>query len=266
VFDTHCHLDLPAYQADRGEVLARAWAAGVTDVLVPAIGPEGWDGLLRLTRATPGLHAALGIHPQGLPGLDPRGDDRRLADLDARLSLGGVVAVGECGLDGGTVAAGASLERQVAVLAGQLALARKHRLPVSLHALHALPHLLPVLERDGLPCGGALHSYSGSAEQVPPFAALGLYFSFAGPVTWPGARKPLAAARAVPADRLLLVTDGPDQTPRPYRGRCEPAYLPEIAAALAAALGQTAGQLAALTAANARRLFGGGAAPAGATA
>jgi len=255
VFDTHCHLDLPVFDADRAEVLARARAAGFTDLLVPAIDPDGWDRLLQLVRTTPGLHAALGIHPQRLPALDPRGDDHRLADLEDRLGRGGVAAVGECGLDGGSVAAGADMERQVAVLMGQLALARKYRLPVSLHALHALPALLPVLERDGLPWGGVIHSYSGSAEQVAPFAALGLHFSFAGALTWPGARKPLLAARAVVPGRLLLETDGPDQTPRPHRGRCEPAYLAEIAAALAAALGCTGAELDALTTANARRLF-----------
>jgi TatD DNase family protein len=255
VFDTHCHLDLPVFDGDRAEVLARARAAGVTDVLVPAIGPDGWARLVALARATPGLHAALGIHPQLLPDLDPRDDDRRLADLDAALARGGAVAVGECGLDGGSAVAGAPMARQVAVLEGQLALARRHRLPVSLHALHALPQLLPVLERDGLPFGGALHSYSGSAEQVPAFEALGLHFAFAGPVTWPGARKPLLAARAVAPERLLLETDAPDQVPRPHRGRCEPAHLAGIAAALAGALGWTVAEVEDRTTANARALF-----------
>jgi len=75
VFDSHCHLDLPAFDADRAAVLARAWAAGVTDVLVPAIGPSGWERLLALPgttqgpRAWPHLHLALGIHPQLLLSL-----------------------------------------------------------------------------------------------------------------------------------------------------------------------------------------------------
>jgi TatD DNase family protein len=255
VIDTHCHLDQGDFDADRAEVLARARAAGVTDVVVPATGPDGWAPLLALAAATPGLHAALGVHPQLLPALDPRGDDRRLADLDAALGRGGAVGVGECGLDGGSVEAGAPLDRQVAVLAGHLALARKHRLPALLHGLRAHDPLLALLERDGLPPGGVLHSFSGSAEQVAPFARLGLHFAFAGPVTYERARKPLLAARAVPPDRLLLETDAPDQTPRPHRGRCEPAYLVEVAAALAAALGRPVAEVDALTSANARRLF-----------
>lgn len=255
MIDTHCHLDGPAFDSDRAEVLRRARAAGVADIVVPAVGPSRWEPLLALCRAEPGLHAGLGIHPQLLPELDPSGDDRMLADLDLALSRGGAVAVGECGLDGGSVAEGAPMDRQVAVLSGQLALARKHGLPVSLHMLRALDPLRDLLERDGLPWGGVLHSYSGSAEQVGPFARLGLHFAFAGPVTWERARKPLLAVRAVPEDRLLLETDAPDQTPRPHRGRCEPAHLAEVLSAVAAALGRPRAEVEALTDRNARRLF-----------
>ena len=255
MIDTHCHLDDALLEPDRAEVLARARAAGVTDVLVPATGPAGWAPLLELVAATPGLHAGLGIHPQLLPALDPRGDEGRLADLDAALGRGGAVAVGECGLDGPSVAEGASMERQVAVLAGHLTLARKHRLPVMLHAFRAHDAMLALLERDGLPSGGVLHSFSGSAEQVAPYARLGLHFAFAGPLTWERARKPVLAARAVARDRLLLETDAPDQTPRPHHGRNEPAFLPLVAAGLAAALGVAVAEVDEVTSANARRLF-----------
>jgi TatD DNase family protein len=255
MIDTHCHLDRPEFDADRDAALARARAAGVTDLVVPAIGPDGWAGLAALAAAHGGVHFGLGLHPQLLPALEPRGDDRRLADLEAALARGGAVAVGECGLDGGAEGEGAPLDRQIAVLRGQLALARRLGLPVILHALRALDPLLAVLREEPLPAGGVLHSFSGSAEQVAPFAALGLHFSFAGPVTYERARKPLLAARAVPPGRLLLETDAPDQTPRPHRGRNEPAHLPLVAAALAAALGRPPAALAAETAANARALF-----------
>ncbi|WP_234945331.1 TatD family hydrolase [Anaeromyxobacter sp. Fw109-5] len=253
--DTHCHLDKLEFAPDRDRVVERARAAGVSELVVPAIGPEGWAGLAGYARATPGVHFGLGIHPQLLPEIDPRDDDRHLADLDAALARGGAVAVGECGLDGGSVAAGASLVRQVRVLGGHLALARKHRLPVVLHCLKLHDPLLALLRAEPLPAGGVLHSYSGGAEQVRAYLALGLYLSFAGPVTYEGARRPLAAVQAVPPDRLLLETDAPDQTPRPHRGRNEPAFLPEIAAAVARATGRTVAEVDAFTTANARALF-----------
>jgi len=256
VIDTHCHLDKSAFEGDRDSVLERARAVGVTDVVVPATGPDGWRPLLAWARTRPDVHAGLGIHPQLLPELDPRDDERHLSDLEELLGLGEAVGIGECGLDGGSVEAGAPMERQIQVLEGQLRIARRLRLPVMLHALRAHDPLLGLLERDGLPGGGVLHSFSGSADQVARYARLGLHFSFAGPVTYPSARKPLAAARAVPPDRLLLETDAPDQTPWPRRGRNEPSYLPLIADAVGRAVGSSVDEVAAWTSANARRLFG----------
>ncbi|WP_242393905.1 TatD family hydrolase [Anaeromyxobacter oryzisoli] len=264
MIDSHCHLDARAFDGDRDAVLARARAAGVTELVVPAVGPDGWAALRDLCRATPGLHFGLGIHPQLLPEVPARDDDRHLADLDAALARGGAVAVGECGLDGASAAAGAPLDRQVAVLRGHLAVARRHRLPVILHCLRAHDALLALLEEEALPAGGVLHSWSGSAEQVRAFLPAGLHFAFAGPVTFERARRPLAAARAVPRERLLLETDAPDQTPAPHRGgRNEPAYLPLVAAGVAAALGIPAEEVGAITARNARALFRLPVAPAG---
>jgi TatD DNase family protein len=228
----------------------------VSDLVVPAIGPDGWPALIRYAAATPGVHFGLGIHPQLLPALDARDDDRHLADLDAALGAGGAVGVGECGLDGPSIAAGAPLDRQLRVLRAHLTLARKHRLPVMLHCLKLHDPLLAILdEEDPLPAGGVLHSFSGSADHVRRYLPAGLHFSFAGPVTYDGARRPMAALSAVPPERLLLETDAPDQTPRPHRGRNEPAFLPEIAAAVARATGRTLPEVDALTSANARALF-----------
>jgi TatD DNase family protein len=256
VIDTHCHLDGPAFDADREEALDRARGVGVSDVVVPAVVPSGWERLLAFAAAHPGVHAALGIHPQALPGLDAADDDRHLADLEAALGRGGAVAVGECGLDGPTSEEGASLDRQRAVLRGHLAIARRLGLPVLLHSLRTHDAMREELERDGLPAGGILHSFSGSAGQVPAFAALGLHFAFAGPVTYASARKPLDAARAVPLDRLLLETDAPDQTPHPHRGsRNEPARLPLVRDAVARAIGLPADEVDELTTRNARRLL-----------
>ncbi|HET8734740.1 MAG TPA: TatD family hydrolase [Anaeromyxobacteraceae bacterium] len=257
MIDTHCHLDAVLFDDDRARVLARARAAGVTDLVVPGVEPDGWDRLLELCRQDPGLHPAVGIHPQALPGLDPADDDRHLADLEALLGRGGgAVAVGECGLDGPMEGAGAPMDRQRAVLRGHLDVARRRGLPVILHCLRAHDALREELERDGIPFGGVLHSYSGSAEQVVAYARLGLHFSFAGPVTWPAARRPLSAVKAVPLGRLLVETDAPDQTPHPHRGeRNEPARLPLVLGAVAAALGRPLDAVERATTASARALF-----------
>ncbi|MBI3181565.1 MAG: TatD family hydrolase [Myxococcales bacterium] len=257
MIDTHCHLDSSRFDGDRPLVLDRAWAAGVAGMLVPAVSPEGWEALLQLPARDPRVQVALGIHPQLLPGVPDSEDGPGLDRLDALLSRRLAVAVGECGLDGPSVARGASLDRQLRVLERQLELAEKHGLPLVLHCLKAHPALMELLGRLRLPPRGVLlHSYSGSAQQARLYAERGCHFSFAGPITYPGARRPAEAARAVPLERLMAETDAPDQAPHPHRGgRSEPAFLPLVVSALASARGLPSEEMAARTADNARAFF-----------
>ncbi len=257
MIDTHCHLDSPRFDADRAKVLERAFAAGLSGLVVPAIGPDSWDALLSLPATDRRLAVGLGIHPQLLPELPEADDAKSLERLDSLLGRGVAVAVGECGLDGGT-AARAPMDRQARVLRGQLALARKHRLPLLVHCLRAQRELLELLEAEpAFEAGLLLHSYSGGADKVRRYLRLGCSFSFAGPVTFEEAKRPQEAARAVPLDRLMAETDAPDQAPHPHRGgRCEPAHLVEVVAALARAHSLPVDELARQTTANASRFFG----------
>jgi TatD DNase family protein len=257
VFDSHCHLDQPLFDADRAAVLTRARTAGVTAILVPAIRPRTWSGLLALPAAHPEMQIvlALGVHPQSVPALDPA--ERALArDADAlaaAIAGRGAVAVGECGLDGAT----SEPEEQELILRAHVRAARLLRLPLVVHVLRAHGAAPRILAEEGAAeVGGVLHSYSGGAALVPVYARLGFVFSFSGAVTWRNARRPVEAARAIPAERLLAETDAPDQSPEPHRGgRCEPAHLSEVVRGLAAARGGDAEAMGALTDGNARRVF-----------
>ena len=254
MIDSHCHLDVDAFAGDREAVLARAAAAGVRGVVVPAIRPRTWPDLIDLGRRARIVRIALGVHPQIAPSLDDGEhalDPERLA---AAALAAGACAIGECGLDGAT----GERELQEQLLRVQIRAARRAKLPLILHVLRA-HDAAPAILRDerAHEVGGVLHSYSGGADLVAVYAKLGFAFSFAGPVTYPNARRPLAAARAIPAELLLAETDAPDQAPASHRGgRSEPAYLPEIIAGLARARGAEPAAIAALTAANAERIFG----------
>lgn len=254
VIDTHCHLDVEVFDEDRDAVIARASAAGVTGMLIPAIRPRAWAPLAALARrhAAAGVRFAVGIHPQIVPALEP---EELAGDLEERIARASAdaVAIGECGLDGGT-GARALQER---IFRAHVRAARAVGKPLVVHVLRAHDAAPRILREEGAPAAGVvLHSYSGGADLVPIYAALGCAFSFAGPVTYPGARRPLEAARAVPAERLLAETDAPDQAPAARRGeRSEPALLPLVIAGLAAARGAAPAEVAALTAANAARLF-----------
>jgi TatD DNase family protein len=258
MIDTHCHLDLSIFDDDRADVLARARAAGVSAIVVPGIRPDGWAALRAVCTAgaQPALALAIGVHPQVVPELSP--DERLLALDPERLAqaarAAGAVAIGECGLDGGT----ADLDEQERILRAHVRAARLCRLPVILHVLRAHDAAPRILREERISdVGGVLHSYSGGAALVPVYQALGLCFSLAGPVTYEGARRPVEAARAIPAHLLLAETDAPDQSPEPHRGtRCEPAFVADVVRGLARARGVEEGEIARVTAENARRLFG----------
>ena len=260
MFDSHCHLDSARFDAERDAVVARARAVGVTGILVPGVEPAEWPRLADVKARYPEVRIAVGLHPQALPGMSAPAIERALAELEATARGLGAVAVGECGFDGGTHGqGGVAWETQALVVDTHVRVAQTLGLPLVLHVLRAHDQALRALERHGpLGAGGVMHSYSGPAELVPRYVALGLSVSFAGSITRERARRPVDAARVVPADRLLVETDAPDQTPTGAdRERCEPAHVALVIAALARARGVTPDEIARLTARNALALFGG---------
>ncbi len=255
LYDSHCHLDDDAFDPDRDDVVARARAAGVTAILVPGFDPSLWDGLPALAARHPEVRFAVGVHPFGLAADAPAaGLASRLADRAVAL---GAAAIGECGFDARTAkSGGASIETQRAVLEAHLDAARALALPIVLHGVHAHGPLLESLERFGpLPAGGALHGFTGPAELVPRYARLGLSFGLGPAILRPSARRPRDAARAVPADLLLVETDAPDMG-WSREDRNEPARVAAVVAELAALRGEAAEDVAERTYGNAARLFG----------
>lgn len=245
MIDSHCHLDVAAFDADRDDAIARARAAGVTGMIVPAISPSMWAGLRALARRHEGVKFAIGVHPQVVPD-----EDRIHPDALAR-SADGAIAIGETGLDGATE----NMDAQVAMFRAHIRAARARKLPLIVHVLRAhdlAPKILREEQADEV--GGVIHSYSGGADLVPVYADLGFAFGVAGPITYPNARRPIEAARAIPEALLVVETDSPDQSP--VRGqRNEPANLVAVVAALAAARGRSIEEIEALTTANACRIF-----------
>ena len=227
MLDSHCHLDDPRV-TDLAAVEARRLEAGVR-VLVPGVHPSTWAAL-RAQAPARGWMFAIGTHPEQLDRVGaPVPDD-----------LYGAVAVGECGLHRPSPV---PMARQAQVLVAHLEVAHAARLPVILHCVRAHDVLPALLRSLGRPVSGVIHSYSGGAELVPIYEALGLHLSFGGAVTWPGARRPVEALRRVSPHRLLLESDGPDQRPRftdedPAWGpRSEPSMLPNLCRAVEALRG-----------------------------
>jgi TatD DNase family protein len=251
-FDSHCHLH-DRTVVDVEAQIARATEAGVDAMLLAGVMPDGWCDAVTLRARFPQLRIAFGVHPQVI------GDEHAAALVDAlERALDGELprpaAIGEIGLDG-MPAYAASLPVQEALFRRQLALAARHRLPVILHVLRAHPRALAILD-EVKPARGVLHSCSASSDQVKHYLRCGFYVSFSAAATNDNARRLRDSLLAVPLDRLLIETDAPFQTPASHRpGRNEPAFLVEIAAALAQIRGEPVARLAEATFENARRLF-----------
>ena len=259
LFDTHCHLDAAPLGDDVEGALSRARARGVTRVLVPGVEPAQWPTLSALAARHASASIAIGVHPQCLPELTDADLADGLTDLAAAARLYGAVAIGECGFDGSTAKAhGVSLDRQSEVVRAHVEVADALGLPLVVHVLDAMGHALTFFEALGPRRHGAvLHAFGGPAAWVPRWSALGFSFGIGPSITWPRARRPLLAAKAVPIERLLLETDAPGTYVHGCAARTgEPAQLVDVLDALVTLRDEPREVLATSIAANAARLFG----------
>jgi len=256
--DSHCHLDAPEFDADREAVVARAQAAGVRQMVLPAVAPFDFDSVRELAHRH-GFAYALGIHPLYVM----RAQEQDLTLLAERLERcrddPHLVAVGEIGLD--FFVPGLDAQRQQHFYLEQLRLARRFALPVLLHVRRSADQLLAGLRRVTV-AGGIAHAFNGSEQQAAGFLALGFKLGFGGTLTYERSLQIRRLAQTLPETALVLETDAPDIPPHwLYKtaeqraagdgtGRNEPAELPRIAESLAALRGWTPAQTAAITSAN----------------
>jgi len=257
LIDIGINLAHDSYDADREAVLARAQAAGVVQMLVTGSSASSTRRALALSQAYPGrLFATAGVHPHHATELTPE----LLAELAELACEPCVVAIGECGLDYFRDFSPRTAQREA--FGRQLELAARVGKPVFLHERDAHEDFVAILREHlaGL-AGGVAHCFTGSAAQLATYLELGLAIGLTGWICDErrgGHLPPILGT--IPAERLLVETDGPyllprDLEPRPASRRNEPAYLPHIVAKVAAARGESFQSTARSSTAAARRLF-----------
>ncbi|MRR49808.1 MAG: TatD family deoxyribonuclease [Rhodocyclaceae bacterium] len=249
LIDTHCHLDAAEFDADRDAVHARALAAGVSCVVVPAVERANFGAVSSVCRDYAGCHAAYGIHPMYVD----RAQEADLAALRQTLAEQPAIAVGEIGLD--NFIAERDEARQAFYFAEQLKIARDLNLPVLLHVRRAVDPVLTHLRRIPGP-GGIAHAFNGSRQQAGEFIKLGFKLGFGGAMSFPRATRIRELAATLPLESIVLETDAPDIAPAWLDGgRNEPAELPRIAAVLAELRGLPVAEVIAATTRNARAVM-----------
>lgn len=251
LFDSHCHVDEPKFDADRDEALARMKARGVTRYAVIGSDMETSRHGADFAACHEGCYAAVGFHPHEAKRM-------RHGDLDTLaqwLTEDKVVALGEIGLD--YYYDLSPRDVQIDVCQQQLDLAWQVKMPVAFHVRDAHQDMLDILKaRKATLTGGIIHCFSGSWEIAKEYLKLGYYISFAGPVTFKKAPKLQEAAVNVPKDRLLIETDSPYLAPEPVRGRRnEPANVYHVAEKIAALRGESLEDVAAYTTQNALAVY-----------
>lgn len=254
LFDTHAHLDQADFDADRAAVVERANSAGVSQMLAVGTTVASSRKCVELAAEFPGVYAAVAIHPNYLAEAGP--DD--WAEIVKLATASRVVAIGETGLDRHWDFT--PFDVQLESFDRHMRLAHELDLPFVVHMRDCEADVLSSLRAahaERGPLKGIMHSFTGDAAMAAECMSLGLHISFAGMVTYKRSTALRECAATIPDDRLLVETDAPYLSPEPMRSirRNEPAHVRHTADCLAQVRGVTFDKLAALTTANARRLF-----------
>jgi TatD DNase family protein len=258
--DSHAHLEMEQFDADREQMIARAHETGIKTILAigSGTGPGALDCAIQLAEQYEFIYATIGIHPhEAKLARDP--DFEEMERLAKRPK---VIAWGEIGLDYFYDHSPREIQQQVFLK--QLQLAQAAKLPIVIHCRpsnggeDAWEDCLTLLHEHWAPSGlgGILHCFTGTWDHAKRALDMGFMISFAGNVTFPKAQQIRDAAKEVPLDRILIETDSPFLAPVPYRGkRNEPSFVKEAARQIGEIRGQSTEAIGLQTAKNFYRFF-----------
>ena len=261
-FDTHAHLDFPDFASDLAEVIARAADAGITRINSIGTDLDSSRRALAIADRFENVFATVGWHPTHV--MEAPGDIR--AELREMAKHPKVIAIGETGLDyyrlpsaqpGGTAEQDDAYKRkQAQIFQQQLEVAAELGLNCVIHQRSALEDTLAAMQPFAGRVRGQFHCFVDDAVAMKRVLALGSVVSFTGILTFKNAQTIRDTLGATPLGAFMLETDCPYLAPMPYRGkRCEPAYVKDLAAAVAHVKGCSLEELSTATCQTAREFF-----------
>jgi TatD DNase family protein len=264
--DTHCHIHEATASLKGDEFMHSKWhKAGHTDAtkLIADAEKEGVNRLIcvgttlddsklavELVQQYPQCWASIGIHPHESKD---HNSNEHLDEFAKLVRKPKVVAIGECGLD--YYYEHSSKDQQRKILEFQLELAQKHQLPLIFHVRDAFDDFFAILDHfQGV--RGVVHSFTANTAILDKCLNRGLYIGLNGIMTFTKDEAQIAAAKKAPLQNLLLETDAPFLTPKPFRGTiCEPKHVRVTAEFLSDLRGESLEELATATTRNATELF-----------
>ncbi|MFQ3250824.1 MAG: TatD DNase family protein [Glaciecola sp.] len=255
MIDSHCHIDLDAFDADREDVLQHAFQIGIERLLVLGLSNQQFPTLLKLKQRYHQLDIALGLHPYFLQKQDTEQTQHMLDELArlAALHSQQYIAFGEMGLDGSIAL---DMAYQKHILRYQLTLAQQYKKPIILHHRKSHNHLIAALKEHRYEGGGILHAFSGSYQEARTYIDMGFLLGVGGTITYPRAKKTRETISNLPLDRLVIETDSPDMPINGFQGqRNEPSQLTHVVDALSKLKNITKHEVVRQTTENYLRLF-----------
>jgi TatD DNase family protein len=250
--DTHCHIHFDDYLPDFEQVVKDAQTHKVNKMICVGVSLEDSERVVKFASEHENIWATVGAHPHD--GADFLDFPDAIAKLEQLSKKPKVVAIGEIGLD--YFHEITPRQKQIDVLSKQMELGAKTGLPFVFHVRDAWDDFWKII--DQYPnIRGVIHCFSAHEEQLQEILKRGFYVGLNGIMTFTKDDMQLEAAKKVPLDKLLLETDAPFLTPKPYRGqRCEPKHVVITAEFLASLRGEKLEDLATASTKNAEELFG----------
>lgn len=254
LIDTHIHLDDERYREDLDEMLERAKEGGVKRFIIPGADPKTLARAVEIAQQYEHVYFSVGVHPYDMDAFSH-------ADFEAYITHPKCVAVGECGLDyyrleGSEEEKEAEKARQKELFRRQIEIAKEYKKPLIVHIRDASRDSKEILiDSHAKEVGGVLHCYNAD-EELLALSNHNFYFGIGGVVTFKNAKKLVNVLPKIPAERLVVETDGPYLTPEPFRGkRNEPLYTTYVVEKMSEILETSVEKLHEVTTNNALRLF-----------
>lgn len=251
LIDNHTHLQDEPFRGKEEFYLDRAQQLDVTKVICAGQDPEFNRRAIELSQRFDQVYAMVGYCPDVAKEYNQQAEDK----LIEQLQMSGVVAMGEIGLD--YYWDESPRDQQRAVFARQIEVAHDLKMPVDIHTRDAFADCYEILKSSNLEYGAILHSFNGDTDCLEKFMDLNVYFSYSGVASFTKATEVHEAVKKTPLNRLLIETDAPYLTPKPYRGRQnEPRNVYYVARAIAELKNISLNEVAEATYANTMRVYG----------